>query len=119
LNINAQAAEETKRSDNRRNGRSKKTVQGDLGEVTLATPRDRDGIFEPQIIGKHQRRIPDFDEKILALYAKGMTTRDIQEIAEQLYGVEVSPTLFSTITEDLDTEVTAWRTRSLGDIMKS
>ncbi len=98
---------------NRRNGRSQKTVQGELGEVTLSTPRDRDGTFEPQIVGKHQRRIPDFDEKILALYAKGMTTRDIQEIVEQLYGVEVSPTLISAITEDLDTEVTAWRTRSL------
>jgi len=98
---------------NRRNGRSQKTVQGDLGEVTLSTPRDREGTFEPQIVGKHQRRIPDFDEKILALYAKGMTTRDIQEIVQQLYGVEVSPTLVSAITEDLDTEVTAWRTRSL------
>ena len=110
------ATEEAKRSGNRRNGRSKKTVQGDLGEVTLATPRDRDSTFEPQIIGKHQRRIPDFDEKILALYAKGMTTRDIQEIVEQLYGVEVSPTLVSAITEDLDTEVTAWRTRSLDSV---
>jgi len=107
------AIEEAKRSGNRRNGRSQKTVQGELGEVTLDTPRDRNGTFEPQIVGKHQRRIPDFDEKILALYAKGMTTRDIQEIVEQLYGVEVSPTLVSSITEDLDAEVTAWRTRSL------
>jgi len=106
-------AEEAKHSGNRRNGRSKKTVQGELGEVTLDTPRDRNGTFEPQIVGKHQRRIPDFDEKILALYAKGMTTRDIQEIVEQLYGVEVSPTLISSVTEDLDAEVTAWRNRSL------
>jgi putative transposase len=105
--------EEAKHSGNRRNGRSKKTVQGELGEVTLDTPRDRNGTFEPQIVGKHQRRIPDFDEKILALYAKGMTTRDIQEIVEQLYGVEVSPTLISSVTEDLDAEVTAWRNRSL------
>lgn len=110
------ATEEAKRVDNRRNGRSKKTVQGELGEVTLSTPRDRNGTFEPQIVGKHQRRIPDFDEKILALYAKGMTTRDIQEIVEQLYGVEVSPTLVSSITEDLDEEVTAWRTRSLDSV---
>jgi putative transposase len=107
------AAEEAKQSGNRRNGRSKKTVQGELGEVTLDTPRDRNSTFEPQIVGKHQRRIPDFDEKILALYAKGMTTRDIQEIVEQLYGVEVSPTLISSVTEDLDAEVTAWRNRSL------
>ena len=107
------AAAEAKQSGNRRNGRSKKTVQGELGEVALNTPRDRNGTFEPQIVGKHQRRIPDFDEKILALYAKGMTTRDIQEIVQELYGVEVSPQLVSEITADLDEEVTAWRSRSL------
>jgi len=110
------AAEEAKQSGNRRNGRSKKTVQGDQGEMTIATPRDRNGTFEPQIVGKHQRRIPDFDAKILALYAKGMTTRDIQEIVQELYGVEVSPTLVSAITEDLDAEVTAWRSRSLDPV---
>ena len=96
---------------NRRNGRSQKTVQGDVGELTIATPRDRDGTFEPQLIGKHQRRVPGFDEKILALYAKGMTTRDIQEIVRELYDVEVSATLISEITADIDAEVTAWRTR--------
>lgn len=110
------SAAEKKRSPNRRNGRSKKTVQGDLGEVTLSTPRDRDGTFEPQLIEKHQRRVPGFDEKILALYAKGMTTRDIQEIVRELYGVEVSATLVSAITEDLDAEVTAWRTRPLSAV---
>ena len=88
-------------------------MQGDLGEVTLDTPRDRDGTFEPQIVAKHQRRVPGFDEKILALYAKGMTTRDIQEIVRELYGVDVSATLVSEITADLDAEVTAWRTRPL------
>jgi transposase-like protein len=106
-------AGEKKRSPNRRNGRSQKTVQGDLGQVTLSTPRDRHGTFEPQLIEKHQRRVPGFDEKILALYAKGMTTRDIQEIVQELYGVEVSATLISEITADLDAEVTAWRTRQL------
>jgi transposase-like protein len=105
-----------KRSPNRRNGRSRKTVQGDLGEVTLSTPRDRDGTFEPQLIEKHQRRVPGFDEKILALYAKGMTTRDIQEIVRELYGVEVSATLVSEITADLDAEVTAWRSRPLSAV---
>ena len=109
-------AGEKRRSPNRRNGRSRKTVQGDLGEVTLATPRDRDGTFEPQLIEKHQRRVPGFDEKILALYAKGMTTRDIQEIVRELYGVDVSATLVSAITEDLDAEVTAWRTRPLSAV---
>src|ERR1700686_2165288 len=98
---------------NGRKGRSQKTVQGDVGELTIATPRDRDGTFEPQLIGKHQRRVPGFDEKILALYAKGMTTRDIQEIVRQLYDVEVSATLISEITADLDAEVTSWRTRPL------
>jgi transposase-like protein len=102
-----------KRSPNRRNGRSRKTLRSDVGELTIATPRDREGTFEPQLIGKHQRRVPGFDEKILALYAKGMTTRDIQEIVQELYGVEVSPTLISEITADLDAEVTAWRTRPL------
>jgi transposase-like protein len=81
--------------------------------VTLRTPRDRDGTFEPQLVGKHQRRVPGFDEKILALYAKGMTTRDIQEIVKDLYGVEVSATLVSEITADLDAEVTSWRSRTL------
>ena len=105
-----------KRSSNRRNGRSRKTVRSDVGDVTIATPRDRQGTFEPELIGKHQRRVPGFDEKILALYAKGMTTRDIQEIVQELYGVEVSPTLISEITADLDAEVTAWRTRPLAAV---
>jgi putative transposase len=105
-----------KRAPNRRNGRSKKTVRSDTGELTIATPRDRDGTFEPQLIEKHQRRVPGFDEKILALYAKGMTTRDIQDIVRELYGVEISPTLISEITADLDAEVTAWRTRPIDPV---
>jgi putative transposase len=86
-----------KRAKNRRNGHSPKTVQGDLGEIRLTTPRDRDGTFEPQLVPKHQRRLTGFDEKILALYAKGMTTRDIQEVVKELYDVDVSPTLISEI----------------------
>jgi putative transposase len=101
---------------NRKNGHSRKTVQGDLGELTLDTPRDRNGTFEPLLIPKHQRRVPGFDEKILALYAKGMTTRDIQEIVQELYGVDVSPTLVSEITADLDAEVATWRTRPLAPV---
>jgi transposase-like protein len=101
---------------NRRNGHSPKTLKGDLGEVTINTPRDRDSTFEPQLIEKHQRRVPGFDEKILALYAKGMTTRDIQEIVRELYGVKISATLVSAITEDLDEEVTTWRTRRLDPV---
>jgi putative transposase len=98
---------------NRRNGHSKKTIRGDMGEVILDTPRDRNGTFEPQLIAKHQRRLEGFDEKILALYAKGMTTRDIQDLVQKLYGVNISSTLVSEITADLDAEVTAWRQRRL------
>jgi transposase-like protein len=87
-----------------------------MGEMTIKTPRDRNGTFEPQLIAKGQRRLEGFDEKILALYAKGMTTRDIQEVVKDLYGVEVSPSLVSEITADLDAEVTAWRTRRLDAI---
>jgi putative transposase len=101
---------------NRRNGHSSKTVQGDLGPIPLDTPRDRDGTFEPQLVAKHQRRLTGFDDKILALYAKGMTTRDIQDLVKELYGVDVSPTLVSQITADLDAEVTAWRTRRLDPV---
>jgi len=101
---------------NRRNGRGRKTVRSEAGDLTISTPRDRDSTFEPQLIGKHQRRVPGFDEKILALYAKGMTTRDIQEIVRELYGVEVSAMLVSEITEDLDAEARAWRTRPLDSV---
>lgn len=104
---------EASRPRNRKNGFSPKTIQGDMGKLPLDIPRDRHGTFEPQLIGKHQRRLAGFDEKILALYAKGLTTRDIQDIVKELYGVEVSPTLVSEITEDLDAEVKAWQTRRL------
>ncbi len=114
--LSTPAAGERQGPPNRRNGRSRKTVQGDVGEVRLNTPRDRDGTFEPQIVGKHQRRVPGFDEKILALYAKGMTTRDIQEIVRELYGVDISATLVSEITADLDAEVTAWQTRPIEEV---
>jgi transposase-like protein len=87
-----------------------------MGDIKLQTPRDRNGTFEPKLISKHQRRLAGFDEKILALYAKGMTTRDIQEIVKELYDVDVSPTLVSEITADLDAEVTAWRTRRLESV---
>jgi putative transposase len=104
------------RAKNRRNGHSPKTVQGDLGEFRIATPRDRDGTFEPQLVPKHQRRLSGFDEKILALYAKGMTTRDIQDIVKELYSVDVSPTLISELTADLDAQVAAWRNRQLDPV---
>jgi len=114
----AAASEEpsAKSRKNRRNGHSQKTVKGDIGELRIEIPRDRNSTFEPKLIPKHQRRIPGFDEKILALYAKGMTTRDIQDILLELYGVEVSPTLISEVTSEIGQEVTTWRTRPLAAV---
>lgn len=112
----AEDAAGKKRQPNRRNGRSSKTVQGELGEFEIETPRDRRGTFEPQVIEKYQRRVEGFDEKILKLYAKGMTTRDIQEIVKELYDVDISAALITEITADLDAEVTAWRTRPLDPV---
>jgi putative transposase len=88
-----------------------------MGKLPLKMLRDRDGSFGPQLIGKYQRRLAGLDEKILALYAKGLTTRDIQDIVKELYGVEVSSTLISENTEDLDTEVKAWQTRRLDAVL--
>jgi putative transposase len=98
---------------NRRNGTSAKTVQGDSGRLRITTPRDRDGSFEPLLIPKYERRLAGFDDKILAMYAKGMSTRDIQELVKTLYDVELSPTLISSVTDTVDQEVTAWRSRPL------
>jgi transposase-like protein len=101
---------------NCRNGRSRKKVQGELGPLEIEAPRDRQSTFEPQIVGKHQRRVEGFDEKLLALYAKGMTTRDIQEIVKELYGVEVSADLISRVTEDLDRDLKEWQSRPLPSV---
>jgi transposase-like protein len=102
-----------RRRRNRHNGSSSKSVQGDRGKIELDVPRDRDGTFEPQVIAKHQRRLAGFDEKIMALYAKGMTTRDIQQLIKELYGVDISPSLISELTAGLDADVKAWQTRRL------
>jgi len=104
------------KSANRRNGRSRKTVQGESGEITLRPPRDRDGTFEPLLVPKYERRLAGFDEKILALYAKGMSTRDIHELLKELYGVELSPTLISSVTEAAGEEAAAWRSRPLAPV---
>jgi hypothetical protein len=84
---------------NTRNGQSQKTLKGEQGHVEIEVPRDRQGSFEPQLVKKGQTRLDGFDDKILALYARGMTTRDIQAQLQELYGVEVSPTLISNVTE--------------------
>jgi transposase-like protein len=100
-------------SGNRRNGHWRKTLKGALGEVDLQTPRDRQGEFEPQLIGKGQTRLTEFDEQILTLSAKGMTTRDIADTFRETYGAEVSPGLISKVTEVVGTTVPAWQTRPL------
>src|SRR5215469_12265713 len=76
---------------NRRNGHSQKTLKGEQGQVEIEVPRDRQGSFEPQLVQKGQTRLEGFDDKIIALYARGMTTRDIQAQMHELYGVDVSP----------------------------
>jgi putative transposase len=101
---------------NRRNGASAKTVQGESGRLNITTPRDRNGTFEPLLIPKYERRLAGFDDKVLALYAKGMSTRDIQELVKTLYGVELSPTLISSLTDAVDNEVTIWHSRPLESV---
>ena len=103
-------------SGNSRNGKSRKTVQGEFGKTEIETPRDRNGTFEPKLVAKHQRRFPGFDQKIIALFAKGMTTRDIADAMQELYEVEVSHDLISQVTESVQSEVVAWRSRPLEEV---
>ena len=98
---------------NHRNGTSGKTVLTDEGALTLDVPRDRAGTFEPQLIPKHARRFSGFDDKILALYARGMTVREIQAFLAEMYAVDVSPDLISTVTDAVHAEVTVWQQRAL------
>jgi putative transposase len=98
---------------NTRNGTSQKTLQGDFGKLPIDIPRDRHGNFEPQLIPKHQTRWTGFDDKILSLYARGMTVREIQGHLEEMYGTEISPALISTVTEAVMEEVKAWQARPL------
>jgi putative transposase len=101
------------RSGNSRNGVSRKTLKGDFGEVELETPRDRNGEFAPQIIQKNQTRWTGFDDKILSMYARGMTTREIQGHLEEIYQVEVSPSLISEVTDGVMEQARAWQNRPL------
>jgi len=100
-------------SGNSRNGATRKTLQGDFGEIELETPRDRNGEFQPQLIKKNQTRWTGFDDKILSMYARGMTTREIQGHLEEMYQVEVSPSLISEVTDGVMEEARAWQNRPL------
>ena len=103
-------------SGNTRNGRSRKTLKGEFGELPIEVPRDREGSFEPQIVPKHQTRWTGFDEKVLSLYARGMTVREIQAHLQEMYGAEVSPSLISNVTDAVIDEVKLWQARPLDQV---
>ena len=105
-----------KASGNARNGHSAKTIKGEFGEACIQVPRDRQGAFEPKLIKKGQTRFEGFDDKILSMYARGMTTRDIQGHLQEMYGVAISPALVSSVTEEVLEEVKAWQARPLDPV---
>jgi len=100
-------------SGNSRNGSSRKTLLTDTGEIDIEVPRDRNGEFEPMLVPRHQRRLSGFDQQVLALYSRGMTTRDIQHHLEDLYEVQISPALVSAVTDAVIDEVKEWQSRPL------
>lgn len=101
---------------NRRNGKTSKRLRTDLGPIEVEVPRDRAGTFEPQIVGKHQRHFNGFDDKILAMYARGMSVRDIRAHLQEVYGVDVSPDLISQVTDSIVEELDAWQQRPLESV---
>jgi len=109
-------AAEGKGTGNSRNGRSEKKIHTDSGSVEIEVPRDRAGTFDPKLVRKRQRRLEGFDDKVLSLYARGMTTREIQGHLMELYGTEVSPALISNVTDSVLKDVEAWQGRPLDSI---
>src|ERR1700723_189171 len=103
-------------SGNSRNGATTKTLKGEFGEMPLETPRDRNGSYEPKIVAKGQTRWTGFDDKIISMYARGMTTREIQGHLEEMYGIEVSPALISNVTDAVNEEVKLWQGRPLEEL---
>ena len=101
---------------NTRNGKSRKILKGDFGELPIEIPRDRHGSFEPQMVAKHQTRWTGFDDKIISLYARGLTVREIQSHLQELYGTEISSSLISSVTDAVMDEVKAWQARPLDPI---
>jgi len=106
-------AEKPAGSSNHRNGSSAKTILTDEGPLRIEIPRDRHGDFEPQIVGKHERRFSGFDDKIISLYARGLTVREVQSHLQEMYSIEVSPEMISRVTDAVMAEVTAWQSRPL------
>lgn len=106
----------SKRTTNSRNGYSKKTVRSEYGEVDIQVPRDREGEFEPVIVKKHQSNVTGIEDQILAMYAKGVSTRDIQDHLQQLYGIDVSPTLISNVTNKIVPLIKEWQNRPLQSV---
>jgi putative transposase len=106
-------AAEGRGSGNSRNGKGSKTLTTEQGDVTVDVPRDRKGTFEPQLVKKHQRRFTGFDDKILSMYARGMSARDIQAHLSEMYGTEVAPSLISSVTDAVVDEITSWQARPL------
>ncbi|HEY8669406.1 MAG TPA: IS256 family transposase [Terriglobales bacterium] len=100
-------------SGNSRNGASGKTVRGDFGEVEIETPRDRNSSFDPKIVAKRQTSVGNFSEAVISLYARGMTTREIEQHVKDIYGVEISPQFVSRVTEELQQQITEWQSRPL------
>jgi hypothetical protein len=106
----------TEAGGNARNGTTPKKLKGDFGEIEIETPRDRNGEFEPQIVRKHQRRFDGFDDKILSMYARGLSTREIEGHLKEIYGVDVSASLISDVTDSVVEDVKVWQTRPLEPI---
>ena len=107
---------EEETESNSRNGYSSKTIQTEAGKIELSIPRDRNSSFEPVIVKKGQRKASILDEQILALYARGMSTRDIVSTFEEIYGVEVSPALISRVTENVMESILEWQNRPLDSV---
>ena len=108
--------EEERASGNHRNGHSRKSVLTDDGRLDLSIPRDRQGRFDPKLVEKHCRRLPGFDDKVISMYARGMSTREIQGHVRELYGIEVSPELVSKVTDAVLDELAAWQSRPLESV---
>lgn len=109
-------AAEGRNKQNSRNGKGRKRIKTATSELEIEVPRDRDGSFEPQLVPKRRRRLPGFDDKVLALYARGMSTREIQGHLKELYGVAVSPSLISAVTDAVLEDVAAWQSRPLDPV---